>query len=221
MKSKYFIYFLVPVMFFIMMGAEAQQSVTVSGVVTSFRRYPLNNVKVVASKSGEVALTDSSGRFSISVFNKDILTASAMGFSDRRIRIGSKRIYVIDVLYKDNASNFNEAVSNRHISENALRKAIFDGQSVNRRDYSVYTTIYELIENEIYNVSVRGTDIYNKKIRSFDQTPQVLYVVDNKIVPDISFVAPNYVATIEFIDDVGATIYGVSGANGVIRITLK
>jgi uncharacterized protein with ATP-grasp and redox domains len=130
-------------------------------------------------------------------------------------------MYSIDLLYKDNTANYNKAVNNGHITEDALRKAIFDEQSGNKRDYSVYTTIYELIENEIYNVTVRGTTIYNKKIRSFDQTPQVLYVVDNKIVPDISFVSPTYVESIEFIDDVGATIYGVSGANGVIRITLK
>lgn len=46
-------------------------------------------------------------------------------------------------------------------------------------------------------------------------------MVDNKIVSDISFVNPTYVKTIEFIDDVGATMYGLSGANGVLKITLK
>ncbi len=202
-------------------GAEAQEKTSVSGIVTSFKLYPLFKVKVVAAKSGEVTYTDSAGRFTIPVLKKDVLTAAADGFSEKNVKVRNKKVYSIDLLYKDSEANYNKAVNAGHISEGALRKAVFDSQSVNKRDYSRYTTIYELIENEIYNVSVRGTGIYNKKIRSFDATPQVLYVVDNKIVPDISFVAPNYVETIEFIDDVGATMYGVSGANGVIRITLK
>ena len=51
--------------------------------------------------------------------------------------------------------------------------------------------------------------------------PQVLYVVNEKIVPDISYINPTYVKSIEFIDDVGATLYGVQGGNGVLKITLK
>ena len=223
MKARLFIY--LSILLFLLSGsgaeAQAQEKRSVSGIVTCFRLYPLKGVKFVASKSGEIAYSDSSGRFKILILNKDVLTASASGFNDKKIRIGKNDIYSVDLLFKDNTTNFNNAVNNGHISEDALRQAIFSGESKNKRDYSIYTSIYELIENEFYNVKVSGTTIYNKKIRSFDATPQVLYVVDNRIVPDISYIATDYVKSIEFIDDVRASFYGVQGANGVIKITLK
>lgn len=221
MKARIFIYSMILIFFSTGLRAVAQEKRSVSGIVTSFGLYPLNNVKLVASKSGEVAYSDSSGRFEIVILNRDIITASANGFKNKKVRTGKSKVYSVDLLLVSSSANFNKAVNNGHISEDALRQAILDEESKNKRDFSVYTTIYELIENEIYNVKVSGTTIYNKKIRSFDATPQVLYVVDDRIVPDISFVAPNYVESIEFIDDVGATLYGVQGANGVIKITLK
>ena len=51
--------------------------------------------------------------------------------------------------------------------------------------------------------------------------PQVLLVVDDKIVSDISFIDTEYIRSIEFIDDVGTTLYGSMGANGVLKIYLK
>ena len=146
---------------------------------------------------------------------------SASGFENRKIKTGKENTYVIDLLYKDNATNFNDAVRNGHISEDALMKAIETAKSKNVKDYSKYVSIWELISSEIYSVRVAGNVVYNKKIKSFDSNPKVLYVVDDKIVPDISFVTPNYVKSIEFIDDVGATMYGSMGGNGVLKITLK
>jgi len=66
---------------------------------------------------------------------------------------------------------------------------------------------YELISGEIYNVRVKGASIVNIKLRSFDPNLQVLYVVDDVIVSDISYLAPDYVNAVEFINDVGAQMY--------------
>ena len=52
-------------------------------------------------------------------------------------------------------------------------------------------------------------------------SPQVLYVVNERVVPDLSFVNTADVKTIEFIDGVGTTMWGMQGANGVLKITLK
>ena len=201
--------------------ADAQELKVVTGVVTSFNQIPLYKVRVTAAKSREVASTDSLGRFVIQCYDKDVLTAYASGFRSNKIRVGKQKIYPVDLLFEDNVSSFNDAINSGHISESALRQAIIDDQKRKEKDYSSYLTIYELIENEIYNVTVRGTTVYNKKIRSFDLTPQVLFVVDGKIVSDISYVSPNHVKEIEFVDDVSSTLYGMQGANGVIKVTLK
>jgi len=194
---------------------------SVSGIVTSFGTLPLNNVRVFADKSGNIVYSDSTGRFSVGILDKDILFISAAGFNSRKVRTGKENIYSVDLLYEDNVNNFNDAVSHGHISESALKNALMLEAKKNEKDYSKYKSIYDLISSEIYNVRINGNTIVNTKLRSFDRTPEVLLVVNDKIVSDISYIIPVDVKSIEFIDDVGTTLYGSMGANGVLKITLK
>jgi hypothetical protein len=222
MKTKYALpVFIIIILFSFLIESNAQDLRPVVGTVTSFKKIGLNNARISAEKSGEVAITDSMGNFSIKCLNKDVLKVTASGFGDRKIKVGNESAYKIDLLFNDNVKNFDAAVSNGHVSALVLRNAIFENESKNTKDYSNYKSIYELIASEIYEVSVNGTVILNKKIKSFDSTPEVLLVVDEKIVRDISYVSPNYVKSVEFVEDVGATMYGSMAANGVLKITLK
>ena len=221
MKIKYALPVIIIMLFLFFIESDGQDLRSVSGTVTSFKKIKLNNARISAEKSGEATITDSLGNFSIKCLSKDVLKVTASGFSDRKIKVGKESAYKIDLLYSDNVNNFEDAVGNGHISAEVLRNAIFEIESKNTKDYSNYKSIYELIASEIYEVSVNGTVILNKKIKSFDSTPEVLLVVDEKIVRDISFVNPNYVKSIEFVEDVGATMYGSMAANGVLKITLK
>ena len=221
MNSKYLGVFSFLLLLLCSSEAKAQNKTSVTGMVTSFKQIPLNKAKITSSKSGEVVYTDSQGQFSIQRVEKDLLMVSADGFENKKIKISKENSLIIDLPYKDNVTNFNNAVINGHITEDALRQAINSQKLKNVKDYSVYSSIYELISSEIYNVRVTNNVIYNKKIKSFEQNPKVLYVVDDKIVTDISFVSPMYVKSIEFIDDVGATMYGSMGGNGVLKIYLK
>jgi hypothetical protein len=200
---------------------NAQDLRSVSGVVTSFKTIPLRLVTVTSLKAGESVITDSAGTFSVKCFSKDVLKVSASGFIEKKQKVNAGSVYMIDLVYKDDVKNFNDAVSNGHISDEVLRKAIFAQEIKNTKDYSKYKTIYELIASEIYNVRVKGNTIVSTKRVSFNSTPVVLLVVDDKIVSDISYIEPAYVKSIEFIDDVGTTLYGSMGANGVLKITLK
>jgi hypothetical protein len=202
-------------------AANGQDMRTITGVVTAFRKVPLNHVRIYASKSGETVFSDSTGMFTIECIDRDILSVSAAGFSGKKVKTGKEDVYRIDLTYTNNESNFRDATSHNHISAEQLRKSLEAESEKNVRDYSKYKTIYELISSEIYNVRVKGTTIVNTKVRSFDADPQVLLVVDGVIVSDISYIVPDYVRSVEFIDDVGATLYGAKGANGVLKITLK
>ncbi len=201
--------------------ADAQDFNITRGIVTAFNDIPLNNVKISAFKSGDTAYTDSTGQFAIMSFNKDVLTISASGFAENKTRIRKNKLYKINLVYRAKETSFNDAVNNKHIAESALRQAISPTSPGRGRDYSKYENIYTLISSEIYNVRVKGSSVVNTKIRSFDSSPQVLYVVDDRIVSDISYILPDDVKSVEFIDDVGTTIYGMQGANGVLKITLK
>ncbi|MDX9946417.1 MAG: TonB-dependent receptor plug domain-containing protein [Bacteroidales bacterium] len=199
----------------------SQEKIRVTGIVTSFKTIPLRNVSILSSKTGDTATTDSAGVFSIQCTKKDVLRVSASGFISRKQKIKGVSVYKIDLVYRDDASNFNEAVNNGHIAESVLRDAITTGEAARVKDFSKYKSVYEAIAGEIYNVRVNGNMIVNTKLKSFDRTPEVLLVVDDKIVSDISYIDTEYIQSIEFIDDVGTALYGSMGANGVLKIKLK
>lgn len=201
--------------------SEAQETRNITGVVTSFKNIPLNNVKVYAMKSGNTQFTDSAGRFSIKCTDKDNLIINASGFREKNVKIGKDHIYQVDLPYVFTDENFSKAVKNNHISYDVLSRIVAEEKDKNMKDYSKYTSIFEAIDVEIYEVRVSGTNVYNNKIKSMNLNPQVLYVVDDKIVTDISYLNPIDVKSIEFIDDVGTTLYGQKGANGVLKIYLK
>ena len=89
------------------------------------------------------------------------------------------------------------------------------------KDYGNYDNIYTLIQNEIHNVRVSGTSVMTTKPNSFSQSQEVLYVVNEMITSDVSFVLPMNVKTIRYVQGTGAAKYGSRGANGAIEITLK
>jgi hypothetical protein len=202
-------------------AANAQDTITVTGIVTSFKKYPLNKARIVAEGRATAIYTDSAGRFAIDCSPKEVLKISASGFKSRSVKTGKQTVYQVDLLFENKPGDFGAAVSGGHISEKTLQFAIDEEIKKNARDYSKYNSIYELISSEVYSVTVKGTAVYNKAVRSMDSNPQVLYDVDGKITSDISYISPVYVKSIEFIDDVGATMYGSRGANGVLKITLK
>jgi len=221
MKSKNSLIVIVILLIVSVAGATAQDLRSVTGIVTAFKTIPLRKVTITALKSGESVTTDSTGTFTVNCFKNDVLKVSASGFIEKKQKLKAESIYKIDLAYTDNPDNFNKAVSHGHIGETVLRDAVFSGENKNVKDYSKYKSIFDAISSEIYNVRVNGNQIVNTKLKSFDRTPEVLLVVDDKIVSDISYINTEYVRSIEFVDDVSTAMYGAMGANGVLKIKLK
>jgi predicted glycoside hydrolase/deacetylase ChbG (UPF0249 family) len=193
----------------------------VSGVVTAFKTYPLNNASIRSLKSEKVVKTDSLGIFAIERADGDILLISASGFISQKVNVReASRIY-IDLKYAFGETSFRDAVNNGHLTNNVLEEALRKYPGKGLKDYSRYQNIYELIHDEFRTVRVVGTNVYNTMAISFSMSAQVLYVVDNMVVSDISFVSPSEVKKIEFLEGPYASEYGVRGANGIIKITLS
>ncbi len=197
---------------------QAQQ---VSGKVTAFKNYPVRNVKVKSLKTENAALTDSAGRFILETVPGDIIWFSAEGFFERKIRTSKEEFLNISLKYKFDERSFEDAVNNNHISALTLKEALKSFPARGQKDYSKYQNIFELIRSEISNVRVSGTNVYNTKVTSFSMSPQVLYVVNDMVVNDISYISPVEVGSIVFLEGNSAADYGIRGANGVIKITLK
>lgn len=69
--------------------------------------------------------------------------------------------------------------------------------------------------------NIKGSEVLTSKTTSFSVSQQGLYAVDGMIVSDISYISPADVIKIEFVDDALAAEYGMRGADGVLKITLR
>jgi hypothetical protein len=206
------------VLFVSVYSTQAQK---VTGFVTAFKSYPLENAKVKSLKTEKSTFTDSSGRFSLETIPGDVILISAEGFFDRKIKTEKSLDLNIDLRYKFDETSFDEAVKNNHISAVALREALKTFHRNGQKDYSKYQNVFELIRAEISNVRVSGTNVYSIKAISFSMSPQVLYVVNDMVVNDISYISPSEITKIVYLEDNEASDYGIRGANGVLKITLR
>jgi hypothetical protein len=200
---------------------RAQESKIINGKITTFGIIPLSNVEITTSKSGNVAYSDFSGSFSISCIEKDIIKVAASGFDAKRIKAKKIDSLNVDLVYSNSQTSFNDAVKNRHISKEILEDAITKYPLKGEKDYSRYSSIYELISTEIYNVNVNGTSITTTKPSSISQSQEVLCAVNGIIYEDISFIVTSDVKSVRYVQGPGASRYGIRGSNGVIEITLR
>ena len=202
-------------------SVKGQNSTVISGIITTYNIFPLNKVLIKSLNTGATEQSDSLGHFTINCAMKDILLFSASGFDDKSIKIRKSENMSINLVYSNKQTSFNDAVRENHITAEDLQKGINRDGLTGGKDYSKYTNIFQLINSEIFNVKVVGTAVYGKKVQSFSLTSQVMYIVDDMVVADISTILPSEVKTIKFVDGVGASLYGSSAANGVILIYLK
>ncbi len=199
----------------------AQDKTIITGRVTTFGVIPLNNVEIIASKSGKKTVTDSMGFFSISCEEKDMIKAYASGFDSKRLKVRDTVSLHFDLVYSNTEHSMADATGNGHISRKELEEAIKKYPLKGEKDYSRYNNIYDLIKTEIFNVNVSGTSITTTKPSSMSLSQEVLCVVNGIIYDDISFIVPADVRSVKFLDGPGSARYGVRGGNGVIEITLK
>jgi predicted glycoside hydrolase/deacetylase ChbG (UPF0249 family) len=135
-------------------------------------------------------------------------------FTSKKVRelIDARDIHLVS--YKDAADHKQfTSISSEKKNKNYSIKPV--------KEYTRYQDIYDLIRNEIYSVRVTGKNVYSNKTNSFSLSQQVLYDVDDVITSDISYITPVEVKSIEYLDGPSAAAYGVRGANGIIKITLR
>ena len=194
---------------------------TVAGIVTSFKTFPLKNVTVKSVRTGLSTVTDSLGKFNIGKTDDDVLQITAKGFLSQRIKAKNVQKLFINLEYAYRESSVKDAVENGHITEKMLNEALRMYPQKGMRDYSTYHDIFSLIRDEFPTLRVQDNTVYNRQAISFSLSNQVLYVVNGMVVNDISTITPGEIKKLEFLQDNDAAEYGMSGANGVLRVTLK
>lgn len=207
-------------------SAGYSQTRLLKGKLTTFNRYPLENVEVAAKKAKSSVMTDSLGEFAIVCNEKDIILIKGKVFQSLTRRVGGDEDYIsANLIFKDSPKNREIATGMGYISERNLTFALAHLEEENT-DFCNYTDVFSLVKGRFPGVTIKGSSsggdgIYIRGQKSLTQDTEAIYVVDGVRVADISFVSPCEMTSIDILKDGGAALYGSQAANGVVVIETK
>lgn len=224
MKVRY----LMPIFFLLINICYGQQK-WIKGKVVTFKEYPLNKVKIKASKSKNIVYTDSLGNFKILCESKDYLYLKADGFFDDKIKIekGVKEDLVVNLYYDETSKrSFKRATKSLHVTKKILDYALAYKRAQNNV-LETLTSIYDIIQYQYPAAKladVEGTTQILLNARgenSIFADIHALLVLDGRVVNDISGITPMEVKEVRILQGNEAAHWGMRGGNGVIEIDLK
>ena len=202
------------------------QTRVVKGKLTTFNKYPVQNVEVASKKAKSTVMTDSLGQFEIVANEKDVIQIRAKVFESLNKKVKSDDEYIqANLIFKDTPQNREIATGLGYITHEQLTFALAHLADQNN-DFCNYTDIFSLVRGKFPGVQVMttpdgGQGIYIRGDKSIYGDNQAVYVIDGMQVSDISYINPCEIATIDVLKDGGAAIYGGNAANGVVVIETK
>lgn len=204
------------------------QTRTVTGTVTS-EGEALPGVTVTEKGTSNGTVTDSDGKFTISVSGSATLVFTFVGMTPQEVAVGSQTNLAVEMVA--DISQLEEVVI---VGYGTAKKADLTGSivSVGGDDLKKMpvATVAETLTGRLAGVQVTSTEgspdaEINIRVRggtSISQDNNPLYIVDGFPVNSISDVSPSDIETITVLKDASSTaIYGSRGANGVVLITTK
>lgn len=204
------------------------QSRSVSGVVTDAGS-PLPGVTVTEKGTTNGTVTDSDGRFVLSVSPNASLVFTFIGMKPVEVEVGNQTSFNIEMV--PDISELEEVVV---IGYGTAKKSDLTGSvvSVTGDDLKKMpvATVSETLTGRMAGVQVTSTEgSPDAEIRirvrgggSITQDNTPLYIVDGFPVNSISDISPSDIKSIDVLKDASSSaIYGSRGANGVVIITTK
>ncbi|RZL14067.1 MAG: SusC/RagA family TonB-linked outer membrane protein, partial [Pedobacter sp.] len=202
------------------------QNITVKGRVTD-GKLPVPGTGVTVKGTTTATVTNNDGEYTISVPANATLVFTYIGFSNREISVNNQT--TINVSLTASSNDLEQVVVTGYGTQK--RKDLTGSiSSVSGEDIARMPAI-----NPIASLQgkVPGLTVVNSggpgaspvvRIRgvSSPRDADPIYIVDGMIQPDISYLNPADIETIDLLRDASSTaIYGLRGANGVIAITTK
>lgn len=210
------------------MGAFAQKTIKVAGIVSSSDGEKLPGVSVTIKSSSTGTVTDPSGKFSIDVDANGSLVFSYIGFENQTVQVNGRNS--LDVVMKVSESSLNEVVVVGYgtQSKKNLTSAISNIKpgDLNR---GAIVDVGQLLQGKVPGLNITSNGDPNQRAAmilrgasTLNSSQGPFYVIDGVPGADISVIAPDDIATIDVLKDAAATsIYGNRAANGVIMVTTK
>jgi TonB-dependent SusC/RagA subfamily outer membrane receptor len=201
------------------------QTRVVRGKLTTFNRYPVQNVEVMSKKAKSTVMTDSLGEFELVCNEKDIIMIKAKVFQALNKRVNAEDRYVsANLIFRDTPKNREIATGMRYITPEQLTFALAHLADENN-DFCNYTDVFDVVRGKFPGVQVKSTSsgqgIFVRGDKSMTGDNQAIYVVNGVRVNDISFINPCEMVSMDILKDGGAALYGSQAANGVVVIETK
>jgi TonB-dependent SusC/RagA subfamily outer membrane receptor len=202
------------------------QTRVVKGKLTTFNKYPVENVEVASKKAKSTVMTDSLGQFEIVCNETDVIMIKAKVFQALNKKVKKDDDYIsANLIFRDTPKNREIATGMGYIDHEALTFALAHMADENN-DFCSYTSVFSLLKGKFPGVQIKngssGTEgVFVRGQKSIYGENEAVYVLDGVRVGDVSFINPCNIATIDVLKDGGAALYGADAANGIVVIETK
>jgi len=201
------------------------QTRTISGKIVAFNKYPIENITVIAKKSKAVANTDTDGSFFIEVKKNDIIQIKNPLFMRYETKISeSANMLEINLIFNHSDQNVSKAIEQGYFNRDDLYYAM-ENLAQENNVFGRFSNVYEAIKFAVPEAAMvdgsggksafvlRGTN-------SLTGNNHAIYLVNQSITNDISFITPSEIRKIYKLSNSQAAMYGSMASNGVICIDL-
>lgn len=198
--------------------------IVTSGLVTDATGEPLIGVTVKNRATGDIAVTDVDGRYSIDTNSAETsLEFSYVGFKPRILRV--KGHSKINVSMEEDNNELNDVVV---VGYGTQRKVDLTGAvvSVSNKDLvkTPSSNLTDALQGRLPGLNIKknsdepGSFNSNFNIRGLGSP---LIIVDGIARSNFDRIDPNEIESISVLKDASAAVYGVRAANGVILVTTR
>src|SRR5450631_796002 len=205
----------------------AFQDIKITGKVTGANGEALGGVSISLKGTAIGTTTDNNGNFTLTVPEKGTLVVSFIGYQDQQVPVNSQSVINITMVTSNKAMDEVIVIGYGTARSRDLTGSIVkvDGKVVADKPNA----------NAVSSLQSRVTGLYVVNDGTPGSTPDVrirgtvsigqvhpLYVVDGVFSPNIDYLNPNDIESMEVLKDPSSlAIFGVKGGTGVIAVTTK
>jgi len=211
------------------LAVTQQAGKRISGTVTDESGIPIIGANIVEKGTTNGVITDTNGKFSLSIQDRATLEVSYIGYMAQSIPVGNQT--VLSIILKEDTQALEEVVV---VGYGTLRKKDLTGSIAQVQSDALGNQaarqVDQALTGQIAGVQVisksgmpgESTMVRIRGVGSITAGSEPLYVVDGFPTDNIQTLNPSDIESIDILKDASSTaIYGSRGSNGVIIINTK
>jgi hypothetical protein len=201
----------------------------IKGTVLDVYNGPIANAIIMVDGQKTNSVTDSRGNYKIKVkygstrigvftFGNGTAEDYIDGRTDIDFNLNTMKAQQLDPYVRESEQGINNGYGKVQKKNLTTEISSIDGTS---KDYSTYSSIYDMIQRHVSGVRVSGKNIIIQDSRNFYGYVNPLVVVDGVYMTSVPNIPPSTVKSIEVLKSTAASIYGSRATGGAIIINTK